>query len=255
MESAASEHPMRRNSTLGHCICDVLDYTIQMIRSSTLWNRGERSKVSDTNGTNLGCLCEPRALAVGLRRILTTFSWPTASARGSKPVPFVSDTFLASLICSNRMSWQRFPVWLATGPGRRRSRGHGMLMGIRLDPTRVQQFIRGDTVFWNEVKVPRRRQFLPSRLLSSSTEYPSICPVIGQVPENGILNSMRLVDSPSLQRLVVRLQPRRTSAELWHSRDTTLPCIRSRNSRPRRLSSLRRLSCADAAGRLLPPGR
>ncbi len=38
------------------------------------------------------CLCEPRALAVGLRRILTTFSWPTASARGSKPVPFGSDT-------------------------------------------------------------------------------------------------------------------------------------------------------------------
>ncbi len=45
------------------------------------------------NGANLSCLCEPRALAVGLRRILTTFSWPTASARGSKPVPFVSDTF------------------------------------------------------------------------------------------------------------------------------------------------------------------
>ncbi len=49
-------------------------------------------KGSDTNGTNLGCLSEPRALAVGLRRILTTFSSPTASARGSKPVPFGSDT-------------------------------------------------------------------------------------------------------------------------------------------------------------------
>ena len=53
--------------------------------------------VSDTNGTNLGCLSEPRALAVGLRRILTTFSSPTASARGSKPVPFVSDTFFPTM--------------------------------------------------------------------------------------------------------------------------------------------------------------
>ncbi len=54
--------------------------------------RAASEKGSDTNGTNLGCLSEPRALAVGLRRILTTFSSPTASARGSKPVPFGSDT-------------------------------------------------------------------------------------------------------------------------------------------------------------------
>ncbi len=48
---------------------------------------------ADTHGTNLGYLSEPRALAVGVRRILTTFSSPTASARGSKPVLFVSDPF------------------------------------------------------------------------------------------------------------------------------------------------------------------
>ncbi len=52
-------------------------------------------KGSGTNGTNLACLSEPRGLAEGLRRILTTFTSPTAIARGSKPVLFGSGTSTA----------------------------------------------------------------------------------------------------------------------------------------------------------------
>ncbi len=56
------------------------------IRLHSCGNRGETQldqernrKGLDPNGTNLGCGCEPRTLAVGLRRILSTSSRPTAS--------------------------------------------------------------------------------------------------------------------------------------------------------------------------------